>query len=184
VLLIEHGAGGARGLVINRPSDLKLSALSSEIEGLRNRKDPVYIGGPVPGGPIFVLIRSDRPVDDATPVLDHVFLSRDKSILEGLSENPESEFRVYAGYAGWAPGQLEAEVRRGDWYILPAGPEWIFTHWPAEIWDRLIPPEPSRQARTPTPVYRPSRYGSGAKSESSNPRERSLRANGSPGSGQ
>ncbi|HXV76137.1 MAG TPA: YqgE/AlgH family protein [Candidatus Polarisedimenticolaceae bacterium] len=146
VLLVDHDANGALGLVINRPSELTLSALSSEIEGLRGRDDPVYVGGPVPGGPIFVLIRDDAVAGDAKRVIDGVYLSRDQAILEHLTGRPADEFRVYAGYAGWAPGQLDHELERGDWHVVPAAADWVFDPRPAEVWRRLVPPEPSRQA--------------------------------------
>jgi putative transcriptional regulator len=147
VLLIDHGPDGALGIVVNRPSELRLSAISSEIEGFRGRRDPIYVGGPVPGGRIFVLIHGEQPpIEDTVEVVDRVHLSREESALEQLAGIEDAEFRVYVGYAGWAPGQLESEVLRGDWYVLPARDDWVFAPSPDEMWGALVPPEPSRQA--------------------------------------
>ena len=53
----------------------------------------------------------------------------------------KSEFHVYAGYAGWAPRQLEAEIARGDWLLVPADAETVFSERPGRVWPTLVPPE-------------------------------------------
>jgi len=148
VLLLGYGPGGALGLVVNRPSDVELSSLAPRIVGFDDRDDPLYIGGPVPGEELYVLVRGDTPPAGAEPVFDGVYASRSPEVLERLAEEriPAGRLRVYAGYAGWAPGQLDNEVERGDWHLLAAEEDSIFTSRPRETWHRLVPPLPTQQA--------------------------------------
>ena len=139
VLLLEHGPQGAMGLVVNRPSEMKLSALLPEIE-LGERPDVLYQGGPVALGHVFVLIRSERELEEARHVFDDIYVSGSRGLLERLLGDgiPEERLRVYAGHAGWAPGQLEHEVARDDWLVVGASAETVFNQAPSEVWPRLI----------------------------------------------
>jgi putative transcriptional regulator len=71
-------------------------------------------------------------------VLRGVYLGSDELVLKRIIAEGEDEFRVYAGHAGWAPGQLDNEIARGDWYILPAERTFIFHQEPFRIWEELI----------------------------------------------
>lgn len=147
VLVLSYGPGGALGVVVNRPSDVELSSLAPKIEALQGRSDPLYIGGPVPGEELFVLVRTDGERDDADRVFDGVYASGDPQVLERLARErvPPERMRVYAGYSGWSPGQLDNEIERGDWHLLEADEESIFTAKPRETWNRLIPPSATEQ---------------------------------------
>jgi putative transcriptional regulator len=67
-----------------------------------------------------------------------VHLGSDELVLKRTIAEGEDEFRVYAGHAGWAPGQLDNEIARGDWYVLPAERKFIFHPRPSEVWRELI----------------------------------------------
>ena len=67
-----------------------------------------------------------------------VYLGSDELVLKRIVAKGEEEFRVYAGYSGWAPGQLDNEIARGDWHIVPAETRFIFDPQPAELWPELI----------------------------------------------
>jgi len=138
VLLLEYGEAGAVGLVVNRPSEVPLSRLIPYIAALRGRSDTVYIGGPVEPLRMTFLFRSDRPPDDALAVFEDVWASSQFDLLESTLEAGRSPVRVYAGYAGWAPGQLDAELERGDWSVLGAEPGAVFSREPQELWRELI----------------------------------------------
>jgi putative transcriptional regulator len=140
VLLISYDSRGAAGLIINRPTDVPLSDMLPDIAGIRKRADIVYYGGPVEGHRMLVLIRSgDKPAESAR-VLDNVYLSSSRDMLKGMigAGKTAGQFRVYAGYAGWAPGQLDAELSRGDWHIVRADAKSIFDKKSEDIWRELI----------------------------------------------
>ena len=140
VLLLEYDRNGAMGLVINRPSTLKLSEVLPDIEGLQERSDTIYLGGPVAKNQLMLLIRTSSPPEGSRLVFKDIYLSSSQEIIEKMVANPDTpeRFRVYAGYAGWAPGQLDHEVSRGGWHILQADQESVFDKTPSEIWPELI----------------------------------------------
>ncbi len=89
---------------------------------------------------MLLLVHSPEPPVDTEPVLENVHWSASKELLETfLAEGRSAEsFRIYSGHAGWAPWQLDWEVLRGDWHILPADPQTIFEKPSSEIWPELI----------------------------------------------
>ena len=140
VLLISYDEGGALGLVINRRSDVKLSKILPDVERLKEREDPVYLGGPVGRSRMFLLVRSKERPGTARPVLDGVYVSESPELLERLIEQGnDAEFQAYAGYAGWGAGQLEGEIERGGWHIVAGSAERIFTDRPSSLWRSLLP---------------------------------------------
>jgi putative transcriptional regulator len=140
ILLLDYHRRGAMGLIINRPSEVRLARVWPDMAGLQQRTDTVYIGGPVERNRMVLLIRSSSPLDDAKQVLDGVHVSSNRKLFERLVDQADTagRFRVYAGYAGWAPGQLEREVERGDWHVVPADAGTVFDKAPADIWPELI----------------------------------------------
>ena len=140
VLLIRYDPDGAMGLVINRPLQLKLSTVLPDIKELDQRKDTLYLGGPVEPARILLLLKSANPPEASIPVFDDVFISASPKVLQSLVRKPveEERFHIYAGYAGWAPEQLESECARGDWHILKADAETLFDKKSSEIWPELI----------------------------------------------
>ena len=86
------------------------------------------------------LIRSDATPPDSQRILSDVHVTGSVAALEEVVAHdvPASRFHAYLGYAGWAPGQLEAEVARGDWYVSSEKPEVIFDEAPHELWQRLV----------------------------------------------
>jgi putative transcriptional regulator len=140
VLLVDYNQDGAMGLVINQPTEVRLSTVLPEIEAVQQRTDTVYIGGPVARGQMLLLIRSGSQPEESRPVFANTYISSSRAVLERMINHAQAgeKFRVYAGYAGWAPGQLDQEVSRGDWRVLPADAEIVFDRAAAEIWPELI----------------------------------------------
>jgi len=140
VLLIGCDDTGATGLIINRPSKVPLAEMLIPVPGLKKRSDVVYYGGPVEGHRILMLIRSAERLEEADKVFANVYVSASRNMLERLigAHKTQKQLRVYAGYAGWMPGQLNREVSRGDWYILNADADSIFEKESTEIWRELI----------------------------------------------
>lgn len=154
VLLIEYGPWGALGLIVNRPTGVELARLLPDLEALRDRSDRLYMGGPVAPHTLKLLLRAAQPPEEATRVLGDVYLSESSDTLRRALEakTPPHRLHAYAGYAGWASGQLENELRRGDWFVAPADPEAIFDEGVAELWPTLIREhEGIRVRRAPPP---------------------------------
>ncbi len=138
VLIIEHADEGAAGVVLNRPSELEL--VGSPLEGWNEvaaHPQLVFVGGPVSPSDAVCLARKGaaatvegwRPVVDGIGLLD---LNQDeaRSSVDGL--------RVFAGYAGWSPGQLEDEIEDGSWYVLEADPNDALSADPATLWRQVL----------------------------------------------
>jgi putative transcriptional regulator len=152
IFLVGYGPEGAMGLVINRPLQVKLSAIFPDIKELDQINDTLYRGGPVEPSGILLLVKSNKPPKASQRVFGDVYLSASRSVLKRLIIEPEKEerFRIFAGYAGWAPKQLESECNRGDWHVLQADAETIFDRDPAEIWPDLIQRATVKWVRTNT----------------------------------
>ncbi len=140
VLLIRYGPEGAMGLVVNRPIQVKLSAIFPDVKELNQSEETLYLGGPVEPGGILLLVRSAKAPDDSMPVFGDVYLSSSREVLKRMIEKPAKvdRFRLFAGYSGWAAKQLESECERGDWHVLDADVETLFDRQPSEIWPELI----------------------------------------------
>src|SRR5438445_6293946 len=112
VLLIEYSQEGAMGLIVNRETKVPLSRALQELKGTKGRSDPAYSGGPVETSAVLALIRSRAKPQDARRVLADVYLISTKALLEKTlaAGTDSSELRVYLGYAGWGPGQLQKEM--------------------------------------------------------------------------
>lgn len=140
LLLIEYSHQGAVGLIINRPTEMKLSSALPHIEGLKNLKDILYFGGPVNTAQMTMLIRSSRKFGETGHVFNDVYYSSNPlSFLKLLYNADEKDrFHIYLGYAGWAPRQLDSEVLKGDWHVFRADADSIFEKDPAGLWQEFI----------------------------------------------
>lgn len=138
VLLVDVGASGAVGFVLNRPSPMGVNELFPSVDALHGRRDPVFLGGPVARRRVALLVRSEEPPPNAHPVVDDVYLSLDLSVLTSVAAEPHTAFRVYVGYAGWGPGQLDREIAQGVWRVAQADADLVFDRPPAELWPTLI----------------------------------------------
>lgn len=140
VLLLEYDNSGAMGLVINRPTEVSLASLLPEEDNLEGREARIFIGGPVSRTRLFLLVRSASRPRHSEPVVDGVFASTSLETLHEIiaEESEVAAFQAYAGYAGWGPGQLDAELMRGDWLVSPADSETVFDKATETIWPELI----------------------------------------------
>jgi putative transcriptional regulator len=140
ILLIQHDLNGTVGLIVNRPTTVRLSDFFPEIKEGQGSEHFTYIGGPVGMTQVLLLIHVEKKLEGSQWIFDDVYVSSSKAVLEQLIEIPagETKFRAYAGYAGWGSGQLEQEIARGDWHVAQADAKTIFIKPPAEIWPDLI----------------------------------------------
>mgnify|MGYP000162021131 CR=1 FL=1 len=133
--ICDHSEQGALGVVVNRPIDLDLSTLFEQI-GLSLpaplHDKIVYFGGPVQTERGFVL-HTPQTFSSTLTVNDAVCLTTSKDILEAVSQGAGPEkFMVSLGYAGWAAGQLEEEIKQNAWLSVAASPQVIFDLAPEE----------------------------------------------------
>ena len=128
VLVMNNIGPVPGGLIINRPTRIPVSRLFPDLEHLAQVDDRIYFGGPVQIDSVSFLFRADAPPEHATRILDGVYISSDADLLHKLldRDKPMEGLRIYIGYAGWGPGQLQAEIARGDWTLAPAEANAIF----------------------------------------------------------
>jgi putative transcriptional regulator len=136
VLVLEHGPEGTVGLILNRSTKILLSDVLPELTVLKGTTYRVFSGGPVEASRLLVLFRLMEPSADARSVFDGVYVGGTPRVLERIitQAKPTETFRAFAGSAGWAPRQLEAEVLLGAWGILPADSFSIFDQDPNTLW--------------------------------------------------
>jgi putative transcriptional regulator len=141
ILLVNYGYRGAAGLIVNHPIDMKLSHVLPKVKGIGKSNEKLYFGGPVGMNQITMLIQSENEPEESGKIFDHIYGSKSLALLEQMIEKkkPDEKFRLYVGYAGWAPGQLESEIARGDWRILKGTPDIVFNNAPDQIWRKLVP---------------------------------------------
>lgn len=139
VLIIDHGDEGAMGLVVNRPSCLSVAAALSHEFDLSASSEMVHFGGPVDREALFILHNADRGdccKQIVVPGVVTVGSSEEfQSVLGAVEAQEPLAYRIFHGCAGWAPDQLEGEIERGDWLVLPACSETTFHEDPYELWD-------------------------------------------------
>lgn len=140
VLICEHGDGGTLGIIINRPTEFLLSDVLPAVPVLKGTSYVLYAGGPVQPNSILMLFRIAETPERMRKVLERVYLGLDREALERIITKPQptETFRAYAGYAGWAPGQLEFEMAMGSWAVIPADPSSIFDKAPDTLWAEMV----------------------------------------------
>ena len=140
VVLVTHTpSGDTVGVVLNRPTRLRLADVAPEFPGAKAYSGRVYDGGPVLQKVIVALFRSKAPPGaPAFHIVNDAYLSMHPTNVSALLAHPDARFRFFAGFAGWAPGQLEAEIERGSWYVLPVTDDVLFRDDTSSLWRELV----------------------------------------------
>jgi len=136
VLVMNNIGPAPAGVILNRPTRLPVSHLFPDLKRLAQLDDKLYFGGPVDLESVSFVFRADAPPEHATRILDGVYVSKNRAMLLKLldREKPTEGLRIFVGYSGWAPGQLEAEIARGAWKLSPADTSAIFGHNAEHPW--------------------------------------------------
>jgi len=148
IVLVMNNVGPAPGgVILNRPTRIPVSHLFPDVEGLAHVDDKVYFGGPVQITTVSFLFRASAEPEDAIKVLDGVYLSANRELLLKLlaRDKPMQGLRIFIGYSGWGPGQLEGEIARGDWTLEPATADAIFGNKLQHPWPEEAPPAGARR---------------------------------------
>lgn len=155
VLVAKHGGQGSLGVVLNRPLNHALFRVFPSISGLNGSADRLYQGGPVSRDRlIFVFHSADAQSREALDLGQGIYMSFDRHLLQKQLRRTDRKIRVYAGYSGWAAGQLEEEIRRGDWAVLPVHTDHVFSPEPETLWERLRPSiDQDKTGIRPPPIF-------------------------------
>jgi len=139
VFLTHYSPRGATGIAVNRSAKIPLEQAFPKQKKLHGIKDILFLGGPVRTDAIFVLMQTKRPHAGMRNITENIYFTIGiEAITHGLPKIEEGEFtRAYVGYTGWASGQLQAEIDRGDWLVIEADPSIIFEMDHSEIWENL-----------------------------------------------
>jgi putative transcriptional regulator len=140
VLIVEHGPEGTVGLILNRSTKVLLSHALPDLTVLKGTSYRLFAGGPVEPSRLLLLFRLKEPPADARSVFDGVYVGGTPKVLERIitQAKPTETFRAFAGYAGWAPGQLKYEMLQGGWATLPPDSVDIFDKDPAVLWSDCL----------------------------------------------
>ena len=140
IYLVEHDAQGTLGLIVNRSSNIRLADAVPDIDEALAAPHRLYLGGPVEPAMIMMLLRSESAARGMAHVADSVYVSADRRVLDAALEarRRAGEFRLYVGYSGWSAGQLDAEIERGSWHVVPAHGDAVFAADSDSLWQRLI----------------------------------------------
>jgi putative transcriptional regulator len=135
VLIAHHDEEGAMGLVLSRPSNVPASDAVPALDGLPGSTDPVFVGGPVQPEAFMALAEFDDVGEAAAPIFGAIGFMPAESEPEDLSIR---RVRLFAGYAGWGPGQLEAELAEPSWLVVDASADDPFADDPDELWKTVV----------------------------------------------
>ncbi len=142
ILITGYNETGTVGLIINRQADLPISELFPHLDKLKTLTGKVHFGGPVAIHQIQVLFQTDTTTTLAgsRQIVENIFMVNSMSLFNQINngELQPGALNIYAGYAGWAAGQLESELLRGDWYLWQADSASIFSKPAQDIWPELI----------------------------------------------
>ena len=140
ILVTPHHRREVVGVVVNKPTETAVSKLFPKSDLKDEHSRQVYFGGPLSMQSLLFLISSKKQPEASLRIFDNVFLSADSKVLQQVLSHPRpfAGLRVFSGYAGWKPGQLEAEVEKGYWLLREADTEILFNTEPGLIWRKLL----------------------------------------------
>jgi putative transcriptional regulator len=150
ILIVHHNEEGAFGLVVNRQSDVTAGEVIEGVEETALEDVPVFVGGPVQQNYVFALhdgiperYRSEHTEEIGgriffEPSFRHVIDFVRSEDYQTVEPDSRSRIRVFAGYSGWGPGQLESELESDSWFVHPATADVIFDSEPTEGWKEAL----------------------------------------------
>jgi len=134
ILLTHYSNRGATGLAVNRPTDIPVKKLFPQLKQRPQQASPLFLGGPVGTNAIFVLARTQTPTRGMHHIASNVYFATAKVAFD---QAIAGSTRTFAGYAGWAPSQLQGEIARGDWLVVHTDPSILFDDDIDTLWQRL-----------------------------------------------
>ncbi|MCE9593186.1 MAG: YqgE/AlgH family protein [Planctomycetes bacterium] len=141
VLICQHTAEGAYGLILNRPSDHTTRTLLSEHPTLGRYDHPIYVGGPVQQNSMQILHRAPDHISGGVEIVPGLWIGGELDLVARFvaeQELSEDRLRLLVGYAGWSAGQLDLELSGGAWVPAPGVPEHVFRPDPENLWRDVL----------------------------------------------
>ncbi len=138
ILLLEHDNEGSLGIIINRPSEIAAAEVLPEIAGLGSQR--LFFGGPVALNLLVTVFRNDEAWGGSEQVSGDIYYSPSPNLLEKIlaRDAPAPVLRLFFGHAGWAAGQLEWELSRGDWHVFTDRAADVFAGNTDRLWIEMI----------------------------------------------
>jgi len=137
VLVTQNESSQATGVILNRPTNRSLAELLPS-ERFKPFTEPIFFGGPVALEGLFALFRADRLPGEAVTMLPGLYLALQPDTIDALLNSPPPKIRFFAGYSGWAPGQLRGELDRGDWLVVDADADNVFLKDTSRLWQDMV----------------------------------------------
>jgi len=138
VVLVTQAEGAeATGVIINRPTDRSLAEMLPG-ERFKRFKEPIFFGGPVAPQGLFAVFQAEKFSGAAVTMLPGLYLAVVPDSIDALLNDPPPKIRFFAGYSGWAPGQLRAELDRGDWLVVDADADTVFLKDTSRLWQDMV----------------------------------------------
>jgi len=149
VVAVTRAADGSTiGVILNRPTDKRLADLLPDWGGAGRFPQPLYAGGPVMQQVVIALFAAKKaPKEAAFAVLPGIYLTLHPRNIEALLSSPTDRARLFAGFSGWAPRQLEAEMSSGSWYAVRATEGLLFRKDTSRLWRELVDQASGARAR-------------------------------------
>ncbi|HUO48993.1 MAG TPA: YqgE/AlgH family protein [Acidimicrobiales bacterium] len=142
VLVLDHGSEGALGVVLNRPTSLDVDEILEPWQALAEHAPPAFVfrGGPVSPDAVIGLARAagQVPAETAWRAIVGGVGTVDLGIAPDDQPVALGGIRLFAGYAGWTTGQLEAEIDDGGWFVVAAVAEDVFSQEPERLWHDIL----------------------------------------------
>lgn len=139
ILLLDHDQDGALGVVVNRAADLEVERVLADWSGTVSEPGVLFMGGPVGTDSALAVA---EVIDSTDPPGWRECFGRiglvDLDVPPALLVGAIQRMRIFAGYAGWGSGQLEAEIAEGAWYVVPSLPDDVFSLEPEGLWRRVL----------------------------------------------
>jgi putative transcriptional regulator len=140
LMLPPTGTSLIIGIIVNKPTKMKLNDLFPDTAVFKKRADAAYFGGPVDIGTPLVVSQNAQAPNASTPLFNNIYLSVDpKEIVALFKNSPDAKsVRLYLGRAQWSDEQLHAEMLENSWYNVPSDPAFVFSADPTTVWRTLV----------------------------------------------
>jgi putative transcriptional regulator len=140
ILIAKPMSGGRHvGFIINKPTEYTLGKLFPEHEPSQKVSDPIFLGGPVSTGIIFAMVqREESPGGRSMQLAPGLFLASEREVVDRIIEDEPQRARFYAGFVIWRPGELDAEVKQGMWYVRDVDNELMRRPSTEGLWEELL----------------------------------------------
>ena len=136
IYICEHNLEGAMGLIINKPmDDISFKGLKNVNHISQSLRMKLYFGGPILVEKIIALHTNELKIKPAIPLNNKISISSGKEIIRDIENDINLNYKLFCGHSGWSPGQLEKEIKNGDWILQSSKTDLLFNLTTEKIWE-------------------------------------------------